>query len=208
MSSPEWLSQLALMNMTTWSWVWSEMSRPLIKTTWSPSLRRGTHRSAWRGKERKDKKSERNFRITQKKKCLIMKLHMFFYWEKIQYSSCSDYMGRLLTYWCSRSHSRHNDGHLLVSSALKNTQTHDVRIKMTCMYASTSCLSYEKHFARFSTITQNYSQLGFDRQLTNSVGSWYQLSPWRWSRIVRVRLVSSWSGPDYHEGRLHLAATA
>lgn len=47
MSSPEWLSQLALMNLTTWSWVWSEMSRPLMRTTWSPSLSRGTHRSAW-----------------------------------------------------------------------------------------------------------------------------------------------------------------
>lgn len=52
MSSPEWLSQLALMNITTWSWVWSEMSRPFIKTTWSPSLRRGTHRSAWTRGER------------------------------------------------------------------------------------------------------------------------------------------------------------
>lgn len=45
-SSPECLSQLALINRTTWSWVCSAMSRPLISTTWSPSFNRGTQRSA------------------------------------------------------------------------------------------------------------------------------------------------------------------
>lgn len=45
-SSPECLSQLALINRTTWSWVCSAMSWPLISTTWSPSFNRGTQRSA------------------------------------------------------------------------------------------------------------------------------------------------------------------
>lgn len=45
-SSPECLSQLALINITTWSWVCSAISLPLISTTWSPSFKRGTQRSA------------------------------------------------------------------------------------------------------------------------------------------------------------------
>ena len=39
-------SRLALMNITTWSWVCSEMSRPLISTIWSPSFSLGMQVSA------------------------------------------------------------------------------------------------------------------------------------------------------------------
>ena len=40
-SCPEWGSLEALIKLTTWSCVWVETSRPLIKTTWSPSFSLG-----------------------------------------------------------------------------------------------------------------------------------------------------------------------
>lgn len=47
-SSLECDSLLAFMNMTTWSCVCSEMSRPLMRTTRSPSWSFGSHRPAWK----------------------------------------------------------------------------------------------------------------------------------------------------------------
>lgn len=119
MSSPEWLSQLALMNMTTWSWVWSEISRPFIRTTWSPSLSRGTQRSACRvGSETSGDNegagSDISTLVSTCKAICSLFIHRAY--------SSSHSVVRLLTYWCSWSHSRHNDGHLLVSSTLETNR--------------------------------------------------------------------------------------
>lgn len=49
-SSLECDSLLARMNMTTWSCVCSEMSRPFMSTTKSPSRSLGSHRPAYKGR--------------------------------------------------------------------------------------------------------------------------------------------------------------